>query len=63
MKHDTGTECCLSLCQAVSFLPTAEEDEEMMMRKEDGRGRGKIQTPLREVVGTSIKIIHSFINK
>lgn len=34
VKHDTGTECCLSLCQAVSFLPAAEEDEELMMRKE-----------------------------
>ncbi|KAM9850367.1 LON peptidase N-terminal domain and RING finger protein 1 [Aulostomus maculatus] len=40
-KHDAGTECCLSLCQAVSFLPAAEEDEEMMMRKEDGHGRGE----------------------
>lgn len=34
VKQDTGTECCLSLCQAVSFLPAAEEDEELMMRKE-----------------------------
>lgn len=34
VKHDTGTECCLSLCQAVSFLPAAEQDEESMMRKE-----------------------------
>ena len=42
VKHDTGTECCLSLCQAVSFLPAAEEDEEMMMRKEDGHGRGTL---------------------
>uniref|UniRef100_A0A3B5APJ6 LON peptidase N-terminal domain and RING finger protein 1-like n=1 Tax=Stegastes partitus TaxID=144197 RepID=A0A3B5APJ6_9TELE len=41
VKHDTGTECCLSLCQAVSFLPTAEEDEEMMTRKEEGHGREK----------------------
>ncbi|GLD61975.1 LON peptidase N-terminal domain and RING finger protein 1-like protein [Lates japonicus] len=41
VKHDTGTECCLSLCQAVSFLPAAEEDEEMMMRKEDGHCRGE----------------------
>lgn len=41
VKHDSGTECCLSLCQAVSFLPAAEEDEEMMMRKEDGHGKGK----------------------
>ncbi|XP_068181629.1 LON peptidase N-terminal domain and RING finger protein 1 [Antennarius striatus] len=41
MKHDSGTECCLSLCQAVSFLPVAEEDEEMMMRKEDRHGRGE----------------------
>lgn len=41
VKHDTGTECCLSLCQAVSFLPAVEDDEEMMMRKEDGHGRGE----------------------
>uniref|UniRef100_A0A3Q2Q1M7 LON peptidase N-terminal domain and ring finger 4 n=1 Tax=Fundulus heteroclitus TaxID=8078 RepID=A0A3Q2Q1M7_FUNHE len=41
MKHDAGTECCLSLCQAVSFLPAAEEDEEMMMRKEECQGRGE----------------------
>ncbi|XP_029972156.1 LON peptidase N-terminal domain and RING finger protein 1 [Salarias fasciatus] len=40
VKHDSGTECCLSLCQAVSFLPAAEDDEEMMMRKDDGHGRG-----------------------
>ncbi|KAM6952714.1 LON peptidase N-terminal domain and RING finger protein 1 isoform 1-T1 [Lycodopsis pacificus] len=40
-QHDTGTECCLSLCQAVSFLPVAEEDEEMMMRRDDGHGRGE----------------------
>ncbi|XP_068596511.1 LON peptidase N-terminal domain and RING finger protein 1 [Brachionichthys hirsutus] len=33
MKQDSGTECDLSLCQAVSFLPVAEEDEEMLMRK------------------------------
>lgn len=38
--HDSGTECCLSLCQAVSFLPAAEEDEETMMRKEDEHGGG-----------------------
>lgn len=41
VKHDIGTECCLSLCQAVSFLPAAEDDEEMMMRKEDGHRRGE----------------------
>ncbi|KAF7666133.1 hypothetical protein LDENG_00119550 [Lucifuga dentata] len=42
LKHDTSAECCLSLCQAVSFLPTAEEDEEMMMmRKEDGHVMGE----------------------
>uniref|UniRef100_A0A3Q2DBJ4 LON peptidase N-terminal domain and ring finger 4 n=1 Tax=Cyprinodon variegatus TaxID=28743 RepID=A0A3Q2DBJ4_CYPVA len=39
MKHEAGTECCLSLCQAVSFLPAGEEDEEMMMRKEECQGR------------------------
>ncbi|KAM6923480.1 LON peptidase N-terminal domain and RING finger protein 1 [Xenentodon cancila] len=42
MKHDTGTECCLSLCQAVSFLPAVEEDEEMMMRKDDAHGESKV---------------------
>ncbi|XP_061581792.1 LON peptidase N-terminal domain and RING finger protein 1 [Cololabis saira] len=41
IRQDTGTECCLSLCQAVSFLPAVEEDEEMMMRKDDGHGRGE----------------------
>ncbi|XP_038124127.1 LON peptidase N-terminal domain and RING finger protein 1 [Cyprinodon tularosa] len=41
MKHEAGTECCLSLCQAVSFLPAGEEDEEMMMRKEECQGRGE----------------------
>lgn len=40
VKQDSGSECCLSLCQAVSFLPAAEEDEEIMVRKEDGSGRG-----------------------
>ncbi|XP_064829334.1 LON peptidase N-terminal domain and RING finger protein 1 isoform X1 [Oncorhynchus masou masou] len=41
VKHGTSTECCLSLCQAVSFLPTAEDDEEMMMmRKEERHSRG-----------------------
>ncbi|CAL8262735.1 unnamed protein product [Lota lota] len=39
---DSGTECCLSLCQAVSFLPTPDEDDDtmMMMRKDDALGRG-----------------------
>ncbi|XP_076018963.1 LON peptidase N-terminal domain and RING finger protein 1 [Genypterus blacodes] len=41
LNHDTSAECCLSLCQAVSFLPAAEEDEEMMMRKEDTHSRGE----------------------
>lgn len=44
MRHDTGTECCLSLCQAVSFLPAAEEDEEMMM-KDECQGRGQANSP------------------
>lgn len=54
VKQDSGSECCLSLCQAVSFLPTAEEDEEIMMRKEDGSGRGTdvrppiLQTPTNQ---------------
>ncbi|XP_061643584.1 LON peptidase N-terminal domain and RING finger protein 3 isoform X4 [Phyllopteryx taeniolatus] len=34
-KHDTSNECCLSLCQAVSFLPASEDDKEMMKTKED----------------------------
>ncbi|XP_077466610.1 LON peptidase N-terminal domain and RING finger protein 1-like [Stigmatopora argus] len=37
-KLDNSTECCLSLCQAVSFLPASEDDEETMTRKEDGPG-------------------------
>uniref|UniRef100_A0A3Q3FF10 LON peptidase N-terminal domain and ring finger 4 n=1 Tax=Labrus bergylta TaxID=56723 RepID=A0A3Q3FF10_9LABR len=49
VKHESGTECCLSLCQAVSFLPAAEEDEEMMMRKEDERGRGILYCPHGEI--------------
>ncbi|XP_072295916.1 LON peptidase N-terminal domain and RING finger protein 1 [Eucyclogobius newberryi] len=41
VTQDTGTECCLSLCQAVSFLPAADEDEELMMRKEFVHWRAK----------------------
>ncbi|XP_071373790.1 LON peptidase N-terminal domain and RING finger protein 1 isoform X2 [Centroberyx affinis] len=51
VKHGTSTECCLSLCQAVSFLPTAEDDEEMMMRKEDGRGRGECSQGWEKTLG------------
>ncbi|XP_017553843.1 LON peptidase N-terminal domain and RING finger protein 1 isoform X1 [Pygocentrus nattereri] len=40
VKQDASTECCLSLCQAVSFLPTAEDDEELMMRKDERQTRG-----------------------
>lgn len=47
VKQDTGTECCLSLCQAVSFLPAAEEDEELMMRKEFVQCRAEC-SPSRE---------------
>lgn len=50
MKHDAGTECCLSLCQAVSFLPAAEEDEEMMMRKDECQGRGKLRHSQRRMM-------------
>lgn len=50
MKHDAGTECCLSLCQAVSFLPAAEEDEEMMMRKDECQGRGKLRHRQRRMM-------------
>ncbi|KAJ8281538.1 hypothetical protein COCON_G00040570 [Conger conger] len=42
VNQSSSAECCLSLCQAVSFLPSAEEDEELMMSKEEpgmtGRG-------------------------
>ncbi|KAF4104812.1 LON peptidase N-terminal domain and RING finger protein 1 [Onychostoma macrolepis] len=40
VKHGTSGECCLSLCQAVSFLPTAEDDEELMMKREEKQNRG-----------------------
>ncbi|XP_070960095.1 LON peptidase N-terminal domain and RING finger protein 1-like isoform X2 [Oncorhynchus clarkii lewisi] len=49
VKHGTSTECCLSLCQAVSFLPTAEDDEEMMMRRREERhSRGGCRLDRRE---------------
>uniref|UniRef100_A0A8C7JCG7 LON peptidase N-terminal domain and ring finger 4 n=1 Tax=Oncorhynchus kisutch TaxID=8019 RepID=A0A8C7JCG7_ONCKI len=49
VKHGTSTECCLSLCQAVSFLPTAEDDEEMMMRRrEEMHSRGGCHLDRRE---------------
>ncbi|XP_062855931.1 LON peptidase N-terminal domain and RING finger protein 1 [Trichomycterus rosablanca] len=37
VKHDSSTECCLSLCQTVSFhpaFPMAEDDEELTINKE-----------------------------
>ncbi|XP_019739709.1 LON peptidase N-terminal domain and RING finger protein 1 [Hippocampus comes] len=40
VNHDTNTECCLGLCQAVSFLPASEDDEKRMARKEDVKGTG-----------------------
>ncbi|XP_051913906.1 LON peptidase N-terminal domain and RING finger protein 1 isoform X2 [Hippocampus zosterae] len=40
VNHDTSTECCLSICQAVSILPASEDDEKGMTRKEDVKGRG-----------------------
>lgn len=40
LKHVTSGECCLSLCQAVSFLPTAEDDEELMMKSEEKHNTG-----------------------
>lgn len=56
--QDSGSECCLSLCQAVSFLPAAEEDEEVMVRKEDGSDRGTdIRPPMISVpVGTNTSL-------
>ncbi|KAK5865077.1 hypothetical protein PBY51_016269 [Eleginops maclovinus] len=53
VKHDTGTECCLSLCQAVSFLPAAEEDEEMMMRREDRGESGQSREKTLSVLTVS----------
>ncbi|XP_064875935.1 LON peptidase N-terminal domain and RING finger protein 1-like isoform X1 [Oncorhynchus nerka] len=47
VKHGTSTECCLSLCQAVSFLPTAEDDE-MMRRREERHSRGGCRLDRRE---------------
>ncbi|KAG7260097.1 hypothetical protein CRUP_010155 [Coryphaenoides rupestris] len=40
---DSGTECCLSLCQAVAFLPTPDEDDDTMtmMRKDTAPERGR----------------------
>ncbi|XP_060783675.1 LON peptidase N-terminal domain and RING finger protein 1 isoform X2 [Neoarius graeffei] len=35
VKPNSSTECCLSLCQPVSFLSTAQECEELMVKKED----------------------------
>ncbi|KAM4621258.1 LON peptidase N-terminal domain and RING finger protein 1 [Polymixia lowei] len=51
VKYGTSTECCLSLCQAVSFLPTAEEDDEMMTRKDDGRGGGECSQSAEKTLG------------
>ncbi|XP_040031526.2 LON peptidase N-terminal domain and RING finger protein 1 isoform X2 [Gasterosteus aculeatus] len=52
--QDMGTECCLSLCQAVSFLPAAEEDEEMTMRRGDGHGTaGRKHQETLEVLSVS----------
>nr|XP_040031527.1 LON peptidase N-terminal domain and RING finger protein 1 isoform X3 [Gasterosteus aculeatus aculeatus] len=52
-QQDMGTECCLSLCQAVSFLPAAEEDEEMTMRRGDGHGTGRNHQETLEVLSVS----------
>ncbi|MCI4379919.1 hypothetical protein PGIGA_G00233940 [Pangasianodon gigas] len=35
VKHNSSTECCLSLCQPASFLSIAQESEELMVKKED----------------------------
>ncbi|KAL4631284.1 LON peptidase N-terminal domain and RING finger protein 1-like [Arapaima gigas] len=40
--HTTSAECCLSLCQAVSFLPTAEDDEELMMTRDERTRKGPL---------------------
>ncbi|KAM9377825.1 LON peptidase N-terminal domain and RING finger protein 1 [Pholidichthys leucotaenia] len=50
VKHGSGTECCLSLCQAVSFLPAADEDEEMA-RKDDGHSRGESKHYREDTLG------------
>ncbi|XP_035505465.2 LON peptidase N-terminal domain and RING finger protein 1 [Scophthalmus maximus] len=49
-KLETGTECCLSLCQAVSFLPAAEGDEETM-RKEKPLARRESRNHREKTLG------------
>uniref|UniRef100_A0A3P9HGD5 LON peptidase N-terminal domain and ring finger 1 n=1 Tax=Oryzias latipes TaxID=8090 RepID=A0A3P9HGD5_ORYLA len=34
VNHESSSECCLSLCHAVSFLPASQGDEEMMRKEE-----------------------------
>uniref|UniRef100_H2LUA9 LON peptidase N-terminal domain and ring finger 4 n=1 Tax=Oryzias latipes TaxID=8090 RepID=H2LUA9_ORYLA len=34
VNHGSSSECCLSLCHAVSFLPASQGDEEMMRKEE-----------------------------
>ncbi|XP_063046733.1 LON peptidase N-terminal domain and RING finger protein 1 isoform X2 [Engraulis encrasicolus] len=50
-KLDSSTECCLSLCQAVSFLPTAEDDEEPMMTKEERHSRASCSVDRQSSLG------------
>ncbi|XP_076877041.1 LON peptidase N-terminal domain and RING finger protein 1 [Brachyhypopomus gauderio] len=40
VKQDPRSEYCLSLCQAVVFLPAPEDDEEPMMKEMNGQTRG-----------------------
>ncbi|KAJ3587855.1 hypothetical protein NHX12_011450 [Muraenolepis orangiensis] len=40
VASNSSTECGLGLCQAVSFLPTPDEDDDNMMRKDEALGRG-----------------------
>ncbi|KAF4091463.1 hypothetical protein AMELA_G00037200 [Ameiurus melas] len=44
IKHNSSPECCFSLCQPVSFLSTAQESEEVMVKKEDIQMRVDWQT-------------------
>uniref|UniRef100_A0A3P9HFN6 LON peptidase N-terminal domain and ring finger 1 n=1 Tax=Oryzias latipes TaxID=8090 RepID=A0A3P9HFN6_ORYLA len=42
VNHESSSECCLSLCHAVSFLPASQGDEEMM-RKEERHCRSELK--------------------
>ncbi|KAM6977447.1 LON peptidase N-terminal domain and RING finger protein 1 [Aplochiton taeniatus] len=60
VKHGSSTECCLSLCQAVSFLPAPEDDEEMMMRKDERHSRGECTQNSKRDVTLSVLTVSDF---